>query len=87
NFTATREVAVHKENNEKLNEIFSSIMIIKFFLLVISFIILLVLVSFFEKFSADPELYFLTFGTVLGQVLFPIWFFQGIEKMKYITII
>lgn len=87
NFTATREVAVHKENNEKLNEIFSSVMIIKFFLLAISFVILIVLVSFFDKFSSDPELYFLTFGTVLGQVLFPIWFFQGVEKMKYITII
>lgn len=87
NFTATREVALYRENNEKLNEIFSSVMTIKFFLLVISFLILIVLVCFFDKFSLDPALYFLTFGTVLGQVLFPIWFFQGIEQMKYITII
>lgn len=87
NFTATREVALHKNDNEKLNEIFSSVMIIKIFLLLISFVLLLAMIIFFNKFKSDPLLYLLTFGTVLGQILFPVWFFQGVEKMKYITII
>lgn len=87
NFTATREISLNSENIEKLNEIFSSVMIIKFILFVISLLLLTILIIFFEKFNTDPLLYYLTFGTVLGQVLFPIWFFQGIEQMKYITII
>ena len=71
NFTATREVSLNIENNEKLNEIFSSVMIIKFMLFIISLFLLTILVIAFEKFNADPLLYYLTFGTVFGQILFP----------------
>ena len=87
NFTATREVSIFKGDTEKLKEIYSSVMSIKVILLGISLLILIGLTFFFDKFSADPILYYLTFGIVIGQVLFPVWFFQGMEQMKYITII
>jgi len=84
NFSATREVANYRDDKNKLVEIFSSVMIIKILLLLISFVILIIS---FEKIGSDALLYILTFGTVVGQVLFPVWFFQGVERMKYITII
>ena len=49
NFSATREVANHRDDKNKLVEIFSSVMIIKVLLLLISFVILLFLIISFEK--------------------------------------
>ena len=87
NLSATREISVNRDNKKKVSEIFSAVMIIKSFLLLLSFLILTGIILFADKFRKDWLVYYLTFGIVVGQVLFPIWFFQGVEKMKYVTLL
>jgi len=87
NLSATREISINRENEEKVSEIFSSVMIIKFLLGILSFFILGLILLFIPKFKNDWIIYLFTFGTVLGNILFPVWFFQGMENMKWITIL
>ncbi|MEE9326121.1 MAG: oligosaccharide flippase family protein [Cocleimonas sp.] len=85
--SATREISVNRNNINIVSEIFSSVLIIKLFLLLLSLVILSILVVTVDKINQNAILYYVTFGLVIGNSLFSSWFFQGMEKMKYITYI
>lgn len=87
NISATREVALLKNDKNKLSEFYWSIVCIKSVLLIISFLMLLGLTMSVNKLNLDPLVYLFSFGLVFGQGIFPAWFFQGIEKMQLITIV
>lgn len=85
--SAVKNVSVNRNDNGKLGEVVSSVLLIKAFLFVCSFIILSVLLLCVKQFRENAVLFLLSFLSCLSEILFPSWFYQGVEKMKYITLI
>jgi PST family polysaccharide transporter len=85
NLSATRRISTNRGDKEKVKRIFSSVMAIKLFFCLVSFAVLALVLLFVPKFHNDWLVYIYAFGMVLGNVMFPVWFFQGMERMKYIT--
>lgn len=83
---AAKYVVENKNNPKKLNEAISAIYYIKGILFLMSFILLIPL-TFNTEINTVINLIFLMMVMGIGEVLTPIWFFQGIEKMKTITVI
>jgi len=83
--SATKEISLCRHEPAKVSRAFSSVMTVKIALALLSFLLLVIIVYFVPKFRNDWPVYILSFGAVVGSTLFPVWFFQGTEKMKYIT--
>jgi PST family polysaccharide transporter len=84
--SATRAVSVNRSDPKKLSSIVAAVFVVKTILLALSAAVLVGMLLFIPKFRADWLLYVFCFGLVLENFLFPVWFFQGIENMKYIAL-
>ncbi|MBL7471755.1 flippase [Robertkochia sediminum] len=85
--SGTREVSLNKDTPEELSNIFSAILFIKVILLILGAGVLAIVIFSFDRFKGEELVYLLSYGIVIGQGLFPIWYFQGVEKMKVITLL
>jgi PST family polysaccharide transporter len=79
-------IVENKQNKAKIDEIISAILTIKTGLFVFGFL-LLGLFSFNDEIAKVAHLLFFMLLMGIGEILFPIWYFQGIEKMKPIAIV
>lgn len=87
NQSATRDVAQYRDNPHKVSEIFSNVLWARLLLMFVSFVIIVGLIIIVPKLRADWDIILVTFLYVPAHILFPDWFFQAIEKMRYISLL
>lgn len=86
NSVSAKHVALHRDNKAKLSEIVSSVLCVRLALWVLVFFVYIGVVWLIPSYRAYWMLFVLSYGLTVQELLFPQFFFQGIERMKYITI-
>lgn len=86
NVSATRKISIGRTSASTINRVFSNVIAAKVLLLLAAFILLLFLLII-PRFQTHSWFYFSSFLIVVGQAIFPVWVYQGIEKMQGYAII
>ena len=84
-YTAVRELSINRHDVRKRNIIFNNVLQTKIFLCLCCFVILIVLLLIYPKLKNNYILSITSFFIVLGNTFNPLWFFQGLEKVKIIS--
>lgn len=85
-FSATRRIAVVREDKKAVSRIMTSVMMLKLLGGIITMAALILLVNYVTRFHESSVPFLLSYGYVIGNAIFPLFVFQGIEKMKYVAI-
>jgi polysaccharide transporter, PST family len=83
--SATRQISINRSNLQSVSNIFSTVMFIKISIFLLGFLVFVPTIYFVPNLKGEQQLMYWFYLSVLAQVLFPTWIFQGLETMKYIT--
>jgi PST family polysaccharide transporter len=82
NLTANRRIAIHRDEPEEISKIFSSVMAAKAFLTVLGFAIMTAVVLSVPKLRPNYDLFCISYLAVIGDLLFPLFLFEGLQIME-----
>lgn len=81
-----REIAKHRDNKEKLNSVFSSLVALFMIYTAFVFAVFIIVVLCIPKLNIYKELFFIGTAKIIFSVFLIEWLYRGIENFRYITI-
>ncbi len=82
-----RKIAENPFSNTIRSEVLSTVFTAKLYLELLSLLIFITLLKTTLILQQNPTIYWVSFSTTLVNILFPTWYFQGVQKMKVVTYI
>jgi len=80
--TAPRDLSLHQGNVSEIGKISSNVLLGKLLLGVVCFLAAICFIFFEKKLASNVQLHLFSLTLLLGQVLIPIWLFQGLGQLK-----
>lgn len=85
NSVCAKNVSIHREDKQKLSEIVSSVLLIRLKLWLICLFAYVLLVFIIPTYNEYKTLFLFSYLLTLNELIFPQFYFQGIEKMKVVA--
>ena len=84
--SVTRLVSIHRDDSNRVNAIFNATIFSRVILTTVASVVVGAVV--FALMEKDDILMFLfSLGIVFGDIFIPSWLFQGMEEMRYVTVV
>ncbi len=87
NLTGTRLISLAQGDLVLERSVTQKILVIKVFLLLVTFIGLTFLVKIVSQWHSYEYLILISYLIVIGNVLMPVWYFQGVQKMIWLALL
>lgn len=85
--SATRRISVERDDLSAVSKTASSVWAAKGLFCVLALVVLLLIIAVIPNLREMSTLFMILYGVVVGNALFPVWLFQGMEKMFFISAI
>ncbi|MEI6754172.1 MAG: oligosaccharide flippase family protein [Paludibacter sp.] len=86
-YPAVKAMVEHKDNPEMKNSIVSGVFTAKLLLALASIPVFIILMLTIPVMKLHPAIFAICFAQILNEILFPLWYFQGVQKMRIVTFI
>ena len=87
NFSATKQISQCRDDKEKVSRIYNAVTASKMLIALFLSALLLLCGRVVFKEAVGIWMFVYGLGMVIGDIFTPVWLFQGMERMKYMTIV
>lgn len=86
-WSATRKIAAYRLDQGLVSRTFVATWVAQWLLVVLALVLSALIISVAERLRSDAWLYAASFSSVIGTMLLPIWFLQGLERLQVVALL
>ena len=87
NYSATKQISQLRDDNSAVTRIYNAVIGCKTLIALVLVVAVVACSRWVFEESIGFEMFLLGIGMILGDIMNPVWLFQGMEKMKYMTLV